>query len=114
METVEISPALLERVDAGIEWANENIPDWREFVNPKTVDIFYGDTCFLGQYWNGKHHTEGDDLGFYYAKESYFGGDGDRTEALGFSYPWTLSGQNYTTLNAAWQRKFRELGLLDD
>jgi len=109
-----ITHALMERIDVGIEWANENIPDWREHVDPKTVNIQWGSTCFLGQYWNSKHNPldlDNDETGYCDALFAFFDGDIERTELLGFAYQWTMS-VSMKELNEAWQLKFRELGLL--
>lgn len=103
---------ILERVDAGIEWANENIPDWPEYVNPSIIDIRKGDLCFLGQYWNGKYKVpvEDQECGFSQAFFSFFRDDWERVEILGFS----LRYGTYEELTAAWRQKFGELGLLHD
>lgn len=114
MNTTEISPALMERVDAGLEWANENIQDWEEFVNPKTFDIMSGDRCFLGQYWIGKHKEYyGDDTAYLVARAALLNDSQDRAAELGFTRGWTASHTStWTELNEAWQQKFRELGML--
>lgn len=109
---VDISPALMEKVDAGIEWANENLPDWREFVDPKILDMCNASLCFLGQYWARKYNYLVQQ--FFIAAKELFGTSDElyhnwnRTDDLGFS-----TGGSYTELTAAWRRKFIELGLLD-
>lgn len=101
---MEISPALMERVDAGIEWADENIPDWREHVDPKRIDMGHVHRCFLGQYWHGRYgYGE-----FLTAYKAYFQWNSDRTNELGFT------SDNYAELNAAWRQKFVELGMLNE
>lgn len=111
----EISPVLLERVDAGIEWANENIPDWREHVDPKNFSVQDGARCFLAQYWNATHPGEvAPEDAYYTARVAYFGVGGYiRSAELGFTIGFG-GGCTWSELNAAWQHKFRELGLLDD
>lgn len=38
-----------ERVDAGIRFLDEKVPDWRNKVNPATLDIGNSWNCPLGQ-----------------------------------------------------------------
>lgn len=105
---MSVSPALMERVDAGLEWADENIPDWRDYVDPAKLNMGDGELCFLGQYWNGKWGSMGAHA-YYRAARAFFGNDlydlYERAQKLGFATnTW------YTELNAAWQQKFREIG----
>lgn len=102
----KISPALMERIDAGIEWANEDIPDWREYVNPNKIDMSDETTCFLGQYWESKYG----DGAFWSAAGALFPYDWELLKTLGF----ISDGESYRELTAAWRQKFIELGLLDN
>lgn len=104
--TVKISPTILERVDAGADWLNENLPDWRNQINLDVLDLLWEETCILGQYNIAKYN----DAGFDKALHAYFNNDIDRAVALGF-----LSGDfNYTELNAAWRQKITELNNNDE
>lgn len=98
-----ISPALMERVDAGVAWADEHIPGWRNYVDPKKLDMGDAHKCVLGQYWRG-FYGYGE---FYTAFLRMFDSNPYRTEELGFS----TSG-SYDELTEAWRQKFRELGML--
>lgn len=106
---MNISPALMERVDAGVEWADENIPDWREYVDSKKLAMDHADRCFLGQYWKNKFQDLDVIQPFFRAFGTYFDSDWDRARDLGFVH----DGEGYPELNRAWQQKFVELGLLD-
>lgn len=111
----DISPALLELVDAGIEWANENLPDWREHVDPKNFYIMDGERCFLGQYWNSTHPGEvAPEDAYQTASDTYFGVSAGyfRCGELGFTI-FLESWFTWDELSAAWQHKFRELGMLE-
>lgn len=100
-----ISPELMERVDAGVDWLDENLPNWRSCVDPTILDMRQGDLCVLGQCWKSSHPKSV--TPFSDAHKTYFKRDWSRTDALGFSN-W-----DYYELNAAWQQKFIELDLLD-
>lgn len=70
-----------ERVASGVEWLDENRPDWVDQINLDKFDIGDGCLCVLGQlygdYWDSpliKKEYEGD----------HFGGD-IRAYELGFN-----------------------------
>jgi|SRR6185295_4810717 len=102
---MEISPALMERVDAGYDWAEENIPDWREYVDQANLDMIHADNCFLGQYWKNKFQHLDVAGQFYRALGTYFGGDWERARELGFVHDV----DGYPELTAAWKQKFEEM-----
>lgn len=103
-----VAPSVMELVDAGIDWANENIPDWPEYVNRKTLNILDCDLCFLGQYWNGKYPAQSNYCGYNAAVQAFFSGNEDRAAELGFTAN-IFSGYSTETLNLAWQQKFDEM-----
>lgn len=103
--STRISPVVLERVDAGFEWLDENLPDWRTVVNFDILDMAWEETCILGQYNNAKYG----DSDFTHAMRAYFQGPSDdRVVQLGF----LALDLDYTELNRAWKVKLRKLGML--
>lgn len=41
--------SVVERVNNGIEFLNENIPGWRQKIDKDILDIFSASTCIWGQ-----------------------------------------------------------------
>lgn len=102
---MNLSPKILEAVDAGVEWLDENLPDWRQYVDPVKLNMGWEESCVLGQYYLARYGW----TNFNKIVNDCFGGDTDRALALGFLADW-----NYYELDAAWVQKFVELGMLDD
>lgn len=99
--TFQISPATLERVDAGVEWLNENLPDWLQFIDVDLLDLRWEESCVLGQY----HLARYGEANFTKILHALFDDDANRAVELGF----LDLNFDYRTLNAAWKLKLREL-----
>lgn len=99
--TFRLSSSVLERVDAGVEWLNDNLPDWRTVVNFDILDMSREENCILGQYHDAKYG----DSSFDKIIHACFNDNVVRAVELGFLAP----DFNYSELNQAWQVKLRKL-----
>ena len=94
---MRISPTILEAVDAGVEWLDENLPDWRQYVDRTKLNMRWEESCVLGQY----HLARYGEANFDKILHALFNDDVDRAVELGF-----LSLDfNYYELDAAWVQK---------
>lgn len=103
---MKISPRVMEAVDAGVDWLNENLPDWTRYVDPVQLDMAWQESCVLGQYFMARYG----EANFDRIVHALFNDDLDRATELGFLSEYF----NYPELNEAWLQKFVELGLIDD
>lgn len=106
------------RVNAGIEWLNDNGPDnWRELINLDTLNVDEPDLCILGQVFADKANNpaftrkdsyygyeHGYSNGYDYAVYTFFDGEFDTnvTGPLGFS--GYAGDSNAYAVTAEWKR----------
>lgn len=117
-----IQQLLTDRVNAGVQWADENLPGWRIVLNLEEFDIGYGDQCVLGQWWLHVYpefpmnttYTNREDA--YFVARRVLSGAFNYSEEIDWAieHGFTADGDQYVSadLNAAWEKKFRELGML--
>lgn len=96
--------AVFERVDAGVAWLDERVPDrWRR-INLANPDLSSDYSCVLGQSYGR----------FWRALDEQLGGDLRRAGALGFTIDDTNgdddapADEEYTSLEAEWRRRIAE------
>ncbi len=86
-------------VERGIEFLNENVPDWYKVIELESLDLLDGKACILGQLY-------GD---YYDALDDLFPNDDDEVmpEELGFR-----AGHygNYELLTEAWKLALDKTG----
>lgn len=118
--TDSMSPLMMERIDAGVEFLDENLPDWRELIDPSNVDMNDGARCVLGQYWLAKYPEQfgshEQDYAYLRARSALFGsfGGAEKASNYGFTVSVRESGYYFHELTTGWRRKFRELGMLKE
>jgi hypothetical protein len=112
MLTNDISPLLMENIDAGYDWLEENHPGWQQYIKLDTLDISDSIQCILGQIVNGKYPEDG------FADEAYYAAfrlltiptaapyHHDWARAHGFLTDWALGSEADHT--AGWRKKFIE------
>ena len=52
------APHIASRVAAGIRWLASVDPDWRDHVDPETLDIWSNEYCMIGQIFGPFHETQ--------------------------------------------------------
>jgi hypothetical protein len=82
-----------ENVSAGIEFLDNDKPDWREYIDVATLDMTCCENCILGQVYGSTRNTIFFD-GQYH--------DWDKMEELGFE---SLLESGYDSLQEEWVRQ---------
>lgn len=62
-----------EQVERGMALLDEKKPDWRDTFDPRTLDMYYGSSCVLGQQYDGHWYSGLVELGLTFERAEEYG-----------------------------------------
>lgn len=85
-------PEIRARVQKGVALLDKEVPDWKERIDPGTLNVAASNSCILGQLF-----------GDYFVGVAKLGLSGTQTRALGFYNITDEAIQEYQKLTKEWR-----------